>query len=144
MSRKRRSWKMSRIRSSDTSIELAVRRCLFSWAFRYRLKYPLLGKPDIVFPGRRIGVFVNGCFWHMHGCRLSKMPSNRTDFWKDKLERNRERDAEFSALLAGQGWTVVTLWECEIRDGIESALAGLISRLSHDRPSAAGPAGTRQ
>lgn len=90
---------MSRIRSSDTSIELAVRRCLFSWGFRYRLKYPLPGKPDIVFPGRRIAVFVNGCFWHMHGCRLSKMPSTRTDFWKDKLERNRERDAEVSALL---------------------------------------------
>ena len=75
----------------------------------------------------------------MHGCRLSKMPSTRRDFWKDKLERNRERDAEVSALLAGQGWTVVTLWECEIRDGIESSLAGLTSMLSDGRPSGPDP-----
>jgi DNA mismatch endonuclease (patch repair protein) len=126
---------MSRIRSSDTYIELAVRRYLFSGGFRYRLNYPLPGKPDIVFPGRRIAVFINGCFWHMHRCRLSRMPSTRRDFWKNKLERNRERDTEVSALLAGQGWTVVTLWECEIRDEIKSSLACLISMLSDDRPS---------
>ena len=126
---------MSRIRSRDTSIELAVRRHLFSRGFRYRLHYPLPGKPDIVFPGRRLAVFVNGCFWHMHGCRLSKMPSTRSDFWKAKLEGNRERDAEVSALLTGRGWTVVTLWECEIRDGLEPALARLVSILSRDGTS---------
>lgn len=120
---------MSRIRNRDTSIELAVRKYLFSAGFRYRLNYPLPGKPDIVFPGRKIAVFVNGCFWHMHGCNLSKTPSTRSDFWKVKLERNRERDTEVSVKLTGQDWIVVTLWECEIREGIESALSSLISLL---------------
>ena len=113
---------MSRIRSRDTSIELAVRRHLFSRGFRYRLHYPLPGKPDIVFPGRRIAVFVNGCFWHMHGCRLSKMPSTRSDFWKAKLERNRKRDNDVVSILGTLGWITFTVWECEIEKDINSAL----------------------
>ncbi len=131
---------MSRIRGSDTSIELVVRKYLFSKGFRYRLRYPLPGKPDVVFPGRRIAVFVNGCFWHMHGCRLSVIPETRRDFWKDKLERNRERDARVSALLTSRSWTVFTLWECEICEGIEPALADLVSLLSRDGLSQQDPA----
>ena len=121
---------MSRIRSRDTSIELAVRRHLFSRGFRYRLHYPLPGKPDIVFPGRRIAVFVNGCFWHMHGCRLSSIPSTRRGFWEAKLAGNRARDMENRTALERGGWTVVTVWECEVEASLETSLEPLMKLLS--------------
>ncbi len=123
---------MSRIRSSDTSIELAVRRHLFSKGFRYRLNYPLPGKPDIVFPGKRIAVFVNGCFWHMHGCRLSKTPSARREFWEAKLTGNSRRDSDVRNILKTMGWRVFTIWECEIEKDISYALHPLAETLSSE------------
>jgi DNA mismatch endonuclease (patch repair protein) len=120
---------MSRIRSHDTSIELAVRRYLYSRGYRYRLHSKLAGRPDLVFPRYRIAVFVNGCFWHMHGCRLSAIPSTRRDFWIRKLEGNRTRDAVNLKKLSEMGWTAVTLWECELEVNIENALSPLLSLL---------------
>lgn len=120
---------MSRIRGSDTSIELAVRKYLFSMGFRYRLNYPLPGKPDIVFPGKKTAVFVNGCFWHMHGCRLSTVPKTRRDFWEAKLKSNMERDIRVDAILANMNWRVVRIWECAIESGIDSAVSDLIGML---------------
>lgn len=120
---------MSRIRSHDTSIELAVRRYLHSQGFRYRLHSKLAGRPDLVFPRYRIAVFVNGCFWHMHGCRLSAIPSTRRDFWIRKLEGNRERDSLNLERLREIGWTDVTIWECNIRKDVAEASAVIINEI---------------
>jgi DNA mismatch endonuclease (patch repair protein) len=117
---------MSRIRSHDTSIELAVRRYLYSQGFRYRLHSKLAGRPDLVFPRYRIAVFVNGCFWHMHGCRLSAIPSTRRDFWIRKLEGNRRRDALNLKNLSDAGWTTVTIWECDVLRNVAEACAVVI------------------
>ena len=132
ISKERRSWNMSRIHSSDTSIELAVRRHLFSKGFRYRLNYSLPGKPDIVFPGKRIALFVNGCFWHMHGCRLSKTPSARREFWEEKLLRNRRRDTDVRNILKTMGWRVFTIWECEIEESLDMIMFPLLKVLRED------------
>jgi len=129
LTRERRSWNMSRIRSRDTSIEMAARRYLYSHGYRYRLHSGLPGRPDIFFPRYRIAVFVNGCFWHMHGCRLSAVPSTNRDFWVRKLEGNRRRDAASMKKLMETGWTPVTVWECEIEENIEKALSPLVSLL---------------
>ncbi|MCL4325056.1 MAG: very short patch repair endonuclease [Candidatus Thermoplasmatota archaeon] len=109
---------MSRIRSANTSLELKVRKYLSSRGYRYRLHYPLRGRPDIAFPRQKVAVFVNGCFWHLHGCRLSPVPKTRTAFWREKLEGNRERDKKTLARLKAEGWRPVVLWEC----GIEKSL----------------------
>lgn len=118
---------MSRIRSHDTSIEIAVRRFLYSQGYRYRLNYPLPGRPDIVFPGKKTAVFINGCFWHMHGCSRSTIPSTRREFWEKKLRGNAERDISVASMLADQGWKVVTLWECDIMRGTAASVSPLIS-----------------
>jgi DNA mismatch endonuclease (patch repair protein) len=117
---------MSRIRGHDTSIELAVRRYLYSQGFRYRLHSKLAGRPDLVFPRYRIAVFVNGCFWHMHGCHLSAIPSTHRDFWISKLEGNRTRDAVNLKRLSEMGWTAVTLWECDVLRDVAEACAVVI------------------
>ena len=129
ISKARRSWNMSRIKSTNTSLELRVRRYLHSRGIRYRIGFSLEGKPDIVFPGKRIAVFVNGCFWHAHGCSLSHIPSTRTEYWGPKLRRNRERDREVRAILSSTGWRVLAIWECDIRKDIGSALAPLFAEL---------------
>jgi DNA mismatch endonuclease (patch repair protein) len=120
---------MSRIHSRDTSIEMAVRRHFYSRGYRYRLHSDLPGRPDLVFPRYKIAVFVNGCFWHMHGCSLSAIPSTHRDFWIRKLEGNRERDSADIKRLTETGWTAVTVWECEIEENIEKALSPLVSLL---------------
>ncbi len=121
---------MSRIRSADTSLELKVRRYLYAEGYRYRIGFRLRGKPDIVFPGRKIAVFVNGCFWHMHKCRLSSIPSTRREFWEKKLTGNRNRDLENLIALEREGWNVITIWECEVEGGLETALSPLMELLS--------------
>ena len=85
---------------------------------RYRLHDKrLLGKPDLVFPSRRIALFVHGCFWHQHhGCRRASTPKSHTDYWTAKLQRNVERDERSRASLKAAGWTVETIWECETQD----------------------------
>ena len=140
ISKSRRSKNMSKIKSKNTSLEITVRKYLYHRGYRYRIHYNITGKPDLVFPKEKLAIFINGCFWHMHGCRLSVIPETRRDFWKDKLERNRERDARVSALLTSRSWTVFTLWECEICEGIEPALADLVSLLSRDGLSQQDPA----
>lgn len=117
LSPERRSWLMSRVGSKDTAPELSVRRYLHGRGYRYRLHVGgLPGKPDLVFPARRCVVFVHGCFWHGHGCKIGKLPKSRGDFWTPKILRNRERDAERSGALRKLGWRVLTLWQCETRD----------------------------
>ena len=133
ISKEKRSWNMSRIRSSDTALEIKIRRYLYSRNIRYRLSYPVSGKPDITFPRQRTAVFIDGCFWHMHGCSLSVIPKTSSEFWKNKLEKNRQRDETVTMELETQGWKVVRIWECEIEKNLESALAPLLGILISSR-----------
>jgi len=81
------------------------------------LNKKLPGKPDIVLPRFKTVVFVNGCFWHGHeNCKISRIPKTRTEWWKAKIGRNQERDAQANQALSGLGWQVVTVWECEIKE----------------------------
>ena len=111
-----RSENMSRIRSTNTKPEEIVRKYLFSHGFRYRKndkRYP--GKPDIVLPKYHTIIFVNGCFWHMHGCSRSRLPRSNQEYWKPKIERNIQRDAEHQQKLEADGWKVIVVWECELK-----------------------------
>lgn len=111
-----RSVNMSRIRSINTKPEEIVRKYLFSHGFRYRKndkRYS--GKPDIVLPKYRTVIFVNGCFWHMHSCSRSRLPHSNQEYWKPKIERNIERDAQNKQKLENDGWKVIVIWECELK-----------------------------
>lgn len=108
---------MSRVKHKGTAPEMVVRRLLFSLGYRYRLHLKNLpGTPDIVFPSRRKVIFVNGCFWHYHGCAFSHIPSYRREYWGPKLERNKQRDQEATYQLNAEGWSVITVWECELKN----------------------------
>jgi DNA mismatch endonuclease (patch repair protein) len=113
---KSRSALMSRIGGKDTAPELAVRRLLHRFGYRFRLhRKELPGTPDIVFPSRRKVIFVNGCFWHAHGCRIGRPPKSRPEFWLPKLERNRSKDKLNRRKLRRMGWEVLTVWQCQTR-----------------------------
>ena len=121
ISKERRSWNMSRIRSANTKPEIIMRSLLHRAGYRFTVNGPLNkklpGKPDIVLPRFKTVVFVNGCFWHGHeNCKISRIPKTRTEWWKAKIGRNQERDAQANQALAGLGWKVVTVWECEIKE----------------------------
>ena len=114
--RETRSRMMAGIRGKDTQPELVLRRALHKRGFRYRLHVASLpGKPDLVFPKQHAVIQVNGCFWHCHECHLFKWPSSRVQFWRTKIIRNREKDAETSAALVHAGWRVLTVWECAFK-----------------------------
>ena len=115
---KTRSKMMSGIRGRNTKPEIAVRKALHAAGFRFRLhRRDLPGSPDVVMPGRKVAIFVHGCFWHRHeNCRFAKLPSSRADFWRLKLEGNAERDRRNQGALRTAGWRVLTVWECAIRD----------------------------
>lgn len=115
---KTRSRMMSGIRGRDTKPEMLVRRALFKAGFRFRLhRRDLPGVPDVVLPGRRVAIFVHGCFWHMHqGCPNAKLPSTRPEFWLAKLSKNVDRDREARDALLADGWRVLTVWECATKD----------------------------
>jgi DNA mismatch endonuclease, patch repair protein len=109
---------MSGIRGKNTKPEMVVRRALFAAGYRYRLhRRDLPGAPDIVLPGRKVAVFVHGCFWHIHvGCKNAKLPATRQEFWRDKLEGNVSRDRRAIDSLLADRWRVLTVWECATRD----------------------------
>ena len=108
---------MAAIRSKDTKPEMIVRRGLWKRGFRYRLNHKRLpGHPDLVLRKYRTCIFVNGCFWHAHkGCRYFVMPKSNQEFWKNKLQRNKERDSENLKYYQEQCWRVCFVWECAIR-----------------------------
>ena len=114
-----RSERMSRVRAKDTKLEMVVRRLVHGMGYRYRLHdRSLPGSPDLVFRGRRAVVFVHGCFWHRHpdpSCKLARMPKSRQEFWKPKLEGNRQRDERTRVALQKGGWRQMVVWECECR-----------------------------
>ena len=108
---------MSHIRSKDTRPEQAVRRELWRRGYRYRLNVRTLpGSPDIVLPKYRTAIFVNGCFWHGHrGCSKYTVPDTNTAFWVDKVRKNKERDTLNTQSLESLLWSVLTIWECELK-----------------------------
>lgn len=125
------SARLSRQATQATAPELALRRALHGKGYRYRIQYPVPGWPrrriDIAFPSQRVAVDVRGCFWHQcpeHGNR----PAANRGWWREKLERNVERDGETVAALQAAGWTVVVVWEHEslsaALERVEGALAG--------------------
>lgn len=115
MSVAERSERMRRVRQRGTALELLVRRGLHRRGLRFRLgNRQLPGSPDIVLPSRRSVVFVHGCFWHAHDCRLGRRPSSNISYWKEKAEENRARDARQVATLAKLGWHVFVVWQCEL------------------------------
>lgn len=113
------SWVMSRIRSKNTKPEMAIRKYLFAKGLRYRLHVKALpGTPDIVFRKRKLAIFVHGCFWHGHkGCNHFRMPKTRTDWWANKIARNQTNDRIAELALELQGFKVVKIWECDIKNG---------------------------
>lgn len=108
---------MSRIRGKNTKPEILVRKGLYARGFRFRLHNKKLpGSPDIVLPKYGVAIMVNGCFWHGHkGCRYATKPKSNVEFWETKIARNRHRDEVTTAHLEALGWTVITIWECELR-----------------------------
>jgi DNA mismatch endonuclease (patch repair protein) len=116
-SKETRSFNMSRIRSTNTKPEMRVRKFLFSTGFRYRLHQKKLpGKPDIVLPKYKTVIFIHGCFWHGHeGCRYYVIPKTRTEWWLEKINRNKSNDQRSENALKQMGWKVINLWECEIK-----------------------------
>ena len=121
----KRAWKnvpdarrrnMEAIKGKGTKPEMVLRKALHALGYRYRLhRRDLPGCPDLVFPGRRAAIQVQGCFWHQHpGCKRSHAPRTRQDYWLPKLRRNVERDMVNSARLAETGWRTLTIWECEL------------------------------
>jgi DNA mismatch endonuclease (patch repair protein) len=112
-----RSRNMSHIRSTNTKPEEKVRKYLFSKGFRYRKNVRKLpGCPDIVLPKYHTVIFVNGCFWHKHDCPRFVWPSSNEDYWIPKITRNVERDLKNHQILREQGWRVVVVWECELKE----------------------------
>ena len=116
--REQRSRNMAAIRSRNTKPEVRVRRVLHALGFRFRLhRKDLPGAPDIVLPGRKLAVFVHGCFWHGHDCaRGARVPKQNRPYWTQKIERNRQRDVRTQAELIARGWTTLVVWECELKD----------------------------
>jgi DNA mismatch endonuclease (patch repair protein) len=123
---------MRGIRGKDTKPEHAVRRALHALGYRFRLHVARLpGTPDLVFSGRRCVVFIHGCFWHRHSCRKGRSrPTTRADFWERKLAGNQARDAKCRRKLQRLGWSVVTVWECQLTPGrFEQTIRRITHRL---------------
>ena len=107
---------MAAVRSKDTKPELFIRRELHARGYRFRLhRRDLPGKPDIVFLSRKCAIFVNGCFWHGHDCPAGALPTTRNEFWEVKIGQNKDRDAKNKSKLEAAGWSVLVVWECDLR-----------------------------
>ena len=125
-----RSRMMAAIHSKNTKPELVIRKALHARGFRFRLHTPSLpGKPDLVFPKYRAVIFVHGCFWHGHDCSLFKWPGTRTEFWREKIERNRMNDHKTRDTLLASGWRVGIVWECAIRNSGKN-IEAVVQRLA--------------
>jgi DNA mismatch endonuclease, patch repair protein len=127
----KRSAVMRQVKGRNTAPERKVRKRLWRLGARYRLnRKDLPGKPDIVLPGRRLAIFVHGCFWHGHECaRGARVPKANRDYWLAKVAKNRARDTAAREALAGLGWRCETLWECELKDeaALDQRLAAMLA-----------------
>jgi len=121
--RQTRSAVMSKVRSTrNKSTEMRLVELLKSVGLTgWRRNYPVIGKPDFVFQKQRVAVFTDGCFWHGHDCRNTR-PSENSEYWSNKRERNMRRDAEITALFESRGWKVIRIWECELKKANEDTI----------------------
>ena len=129
--KQQRSYNMSRIKGKDTKPEMLVRKFLHANGCRYKLHDKKLpGKPDIVLPKYRTVIFVHGCFWHGHtNCKYFVVPKTRTEWWTDKINRNKANDEKAIKVLKKDGWKVIVVWECKLkRAKVEKTLAGLLKK----------------
>lgn len=130
-SAEKRSAVMRRVKGRNTTPEMAVRRALTKLGARYRLhRRDLPGNPDIAMPGRRLAIFVHGCFWHGHDCaRGARVPKQNREYWVAKVGRNVARDARNAEALAALGWRVEVVWECELKDAaaLDARLRALLA-----------------
>jgi len=125
-----RSKNMRAIRNRNTKPELLIRKALHAEGFRFRLNVRALkGCPDIVLPKYKVLIFVHGCFWHGHQCRMFQLPKTRPDFWRVKLESNVKRDIISQKHLLAEGWRVATVWECSLRGLGKLPFEALVSEL---------------
>lgn len=125
---------MSRIKGMDTSIEVKVRKYLFSKGLRFRKNDKRLpGKPDVVLPKYHTVIFVHGCFWHRHpGCKDTTTPKSRTEYWLDKFERNFANDRAHYEALEADGWKVITLCECDINKRFDETMDWVVRELQEN------------
>lgn len=116
-----RSENMARVKNKNTKPEIFLRKLLWHRGFRYRVNYKNLpGSPDIYLPKYKAAIFVNGCFWHMHeNCKYSSIPKSNYDFWKNKFERNVERDKKNYDKLESMGIKVIVVWGCAIKQMVK-------------------------
>ncbi len=129
-----RSYNMSKIKGKDTKPEMVVRKFLHAQGYRYRLHDKKLpGKPDIVLPKYKTIIQVHGCFWHGHeGCRYFVIPKTKTEWWKEKIQKTKEKDLVNQAMLEKSGWKVITLFECDLKPKKkEETLLNLLKKLQN-------------
>lgn len=130
-SSQKRSQVMARIQGKETRLEIKVRQYLRHHGFGYRKNYNgLPGKPDIVLAKYKCVVFVNGCFWHGHeGCKYFVIPKTRTNWWLAKISRTKAKDVENYNQLIKDGWSIMVLWECELKNAFEQTMDRLINNI---------------
>ena len=123
---------MAAIKEKDTKPEMLVRRYLHACGFRYSLHCKKLpGSPDLVFRSLRTVIFIHGCFWHGHeNCKYYRLPKSNTEFWRDKVEQNRQRDSAVIQELESKGWRVFIIWECELKN--KSTREATLRRISRE------------
>ena len=132
LTKEQRHKNMSAIKGKDTSIEVRVRKYLWSHGFRYRKNVKdLPGKPDIVIPKYKTVIFINGCFWHHHfNCRHATIPKSNNDYWVKKINRNVDNDIKNYNLLQQMDYNVITVWECEIKEDFDHRMKLLIEEIT--------------
>jgi DNA mismatch endonuclease, patch repair protein len=112
-----RSKIMAAVGTKDTGAEMAVRSLIHRLGYRYSLRRTdLPGKPDLVFVSRKKVIFVHGCFWHGHSCRYGRLPKSRPGYWRPKIAANKARDRLRVRQLRSEGWSVLTVWQCELKN----------------------------
>ncbi len=134
-SKETRSYNMSMIKGKDTKPEMIVRKYLFNKGFRYRVNVKELpGKPDIVLRKYKTVIFIDGCFWHGHNeCKYFSLPKTRTEWWEEKIKKNKERDFVERQKLQIMGWTVLCIWECQLKpSSIKETLNMILCLLEHN------------
>lgn len=126
---------MSRIKGKNTKPEILVRKFLFANGVRYRIHSILPGRPDIVIKNKNLATFVNGCFWHGHeNCKNYRLPKSNVEFWRAKIEGNVQRDQSNYATLRKNGWKVIVVWECDIKNNREETLSWLLACVLEKEP----------
>jgi DNA mismatch endonuclease (patch repair protein) len=126
----KRSRIMARIRSHNTKPELIIRKLLFLNGYGYRLHYKKLpGSPDLALTKYKVAIFVNGCFWHYHGCPISHLPKANSPYWVNKIKRNLLRDKENCRSILALGWRILIIWECAVSGKLRLSEEQLVSKI---------------